>query len=233
MCLTPEEALAEYLLAIQLQHAPEFLGIQETRQLLGELEQGFPELVRQALHAVPLQRMAEIFRRLLEERVCIGNLRAVLEVLARMGEGNSLPAQVESIRAALSRHICHQYADAHRTIAVYVFSRDLEQEIRRELSSKEGRGSTLSVGLSARLIDGLQAVPSVAGRTSRAVLMIAADMRRYMYHHLSRHGVTIPVMSYTELASGYVSHPLGMLGLNGRLEALDTQSLNEAGKAAA
>lgn len=233
VCLTPEEALAEYLLAIQLQHAPEFLGIQETRQLLGELEQSFPELVRQATQAVPLQRMAEIFRRLLEERVCIGNLRAVLEVLARTGEGNSLPAQVESIRAALSRHICHQYADVHRTIAVYVFSRDLEQEIRRELSSKEGRGGMLSAGLSSRLIEGLQAVPSVAGRTSRAVLMIAADMRRYMYHHLSRHGVNIPVMSYTELANGYVSHPLGMLGLNGRLEALGTPSPNEADKAAA
>lgn len=232
VCLTPEEALADYLLATQIQHAPEFLGIQETRQLLGELEQTFPELVRQALHAVPLQRMAEVLRRLLEERVCISNLRAVLEVLVQMGEGHSLPAQVENIRTALSRHICHQYADEHRTIAVYVLSRELEQEIRRELSSKEGRGGVLSATLSSRLVEGLQAAPGVAGRTSRAVLMIAADMRRYMHHHLSRHGVRMAVMAYTELAQGYVSHPLAMLGLDGKLVALGTKPLVETAAAA-
>lgn len=230
---TPEEALAEYLLVALLQHAPEFLGIQETRQLLGELEQGYPELVRQALHTTPLPRMVEVFRRLLQEGVSIGNLRAILEALVQMDEGSPLHSKVERLRTALSRHICHRYADEHRAIGVYVLSRELEHDVRRGMQSEDGRNIPLPIELGERLTSGLQAVPRTSGKIARPVLMTASDIRRYLRHHLEQHGIDIPVMAYAELAQGYVSHPLVVLGPDGRPEApppdtIDTAPLRKA-----
>src|SRR5690606_17724590 len=202
MSRTPEEAVAEHLRVALLRHAPEFVGIQETQRLLGGLEQGYPELVRQTLQTISLQRLAEVFRRLLQERVCISNLRAILETLAQTGESSPLHVQVEGVRHALSRHICHQYADEHRAIGVYVLSRELELEIRREVFSEGGRTIAMPADLSDRLTRGLRAVPHATGRGGQAVLMTTPDMRRYIHHHLEKHGIDIPVMAYSELAQG-------------------------------
>ena len=202
----------------QIKHAPEFFGVQETRQLLSEMEQSHPELVRQALQAVPLQRLVEILRRLLEERVCISNLRSVLETLVQIGDGTSVPVLVENVRVALARHICHQYANEHRTIGAYVFSVELEQEIRRELTSSDARTLALSSDLSRKLISGLQSAMRDASTVAQPVLMVAADMRRYIRQYLARHGTMIPVMAYTELAPGYVSHPVAILRADGTPE---------------
>ncbi|MHC8945105.1 type III secretion system export apparatus subunit SctV [Advenella incenata] len=218
-CLSADLVLSEYLLSTQIRCAPEFLGVQETRQLLSEMEQSSPELVRQALQVVPLQRLAEILRRLLEESVCVRNLRSILETLVQIGDAASLPVLVENIRAALARHICHQYADTHRTIGAYVLSMELEQEIRSELASlSANKSNALSTGLSGKLIRGLQSVPRGSGTSRQPVLMIAADMRRFLRQHLVRHGFTIPVMAYSELVSGYVSHPLAILSADGTPE---------------
>jgi len=216
VCLAPVEALGEYLSMALIRHAPEFLGVQETRQLLNELDQSHPELVRQALQAVPLQRLAEVLRRLLEERVCVRNLRNILEVVVQIADARSLPVLAESIRTALARHLCHQYADAHRTIGAYVLSRELEQSIRKEAFSNDRKQvHTLSIDLSNKLIDGLQSAPQGASASAQPVLMVAADIRRYLQQHLAKHGLAIPVLAYTELASGYVSHPLAVLGADG------------------
>ncbi len=217
-CLYAEEVLGEYLLATQIRHAPEFLGVQEARQLLGEMEHSHPELVRQALQGVALQRLAEVLRRLLEERVSIRNLRAILESVVQIGDTASVPVLVENIRAALARHICHQYADMHRTIGVYVLSRELEQDIRKQASSGETRANALSTELSQALVSAVQSARRGTSATNEPVLMVAADMRRYLRQHLSKHGLTIPVMAYSELVPGYVSHPLAILGADGSLE---------------
>jgi len=215
VCLYPEDILRESLLAAQISHAPEFLGVQETRQLLSDMEQSHPELVRQALHVLPLQRLAEVLRHLLEERVCIRSLRTILEVVVQGGDAGGLRQLVERIRAALSRHLCHQYADRHRTIGVYVLSRKLEQNVRNALTSNDDKVHTLSAELSSKLLAGLQKAEQRAATVAQPVLMVASDLRRHLRQHLSRQGVSIPVMAYTELASGYVSHPLAILMADG------------------
>lgn len=219
--LVPEQVIGKYLLMVQIRYAPEFLGVQETRHLLSEMERSYPELVRHALQVVPLQRLVEILRRLLEESVCIRNLRSVLETLVQIGEITSLPLLVENIRSALARHICHQYADAHRTIGVYVLSKELEEEIRDEFFSKEARGGSLSQDLSGKLITGLQGVRLGSSIATQPVLMVAADLRRTLRQHLVKHGFNIPVMAYSELVAGYVSHPLAILRADGTSEIPD------------
>ena len=61
--------------------AQDFIGIQETRYLLEQMEGSYSELVKEAQRIVPLQKMTEILQRLVSEDISIRNLRVILEAL--------------------------------------------------------------------------------------------------------------------------------------------------------
>ena len=67
------------------QYASEFLGIQEVRAILEFVEKSFPDLVKEVTRLVPLQKLTEIFRRLVQEQVSIKDLRTILESLSEWG----------------------------------------------------------------------------------------------------------------------------------------------------
>ncbi|OZI17560.1 hypothetical protein CAL18_15705 [Bordetella genomosp. 7] len=215
-CATPEQALGEYVHVALLRHAPDFVGIQETRDMLAVMEHSHAELVKEALRVMPVQRIADVLRRLLDERVSVRNLRAVLEALVQAGTGGTSDAAVhvlsERVRAALARQLCHQHADAQHTIAAYVLSRPLELAIRDALKLGEGKGRGLPVDLSAQVVRSLQPAVAALPETAHPVLMVAADIRRYLRQHLLRHDIDLPVMAYSELVRGYTSHPLLVIG---------------------
>ena len=56
-------------------HAADFIGIQETRFLLTQMEARFPDLVKEAQRVLPVQKIAEILQRLVSEDVSVRNLR--------------------------------------------------------------------------------------------------------------------------------------------------------------
>jgi type III secretion protein V len=54
------------------------VGIQESRQILSAGEQQLGGLVREVQRIVPLQRAADLFRRLLDEGLPLRNVRGLL-----------------------------------------------------------------------------------------------------------------------------------------------------------
>ncbi|MFP3701347.1 FHIPEP family type III secretion protein, partial [Burkholderia sp. SIMBA_013] len=67
-------------------YSSDFIGIQETRFLLTAMEDRFPDLVKEALRVMPVQKIAEILQRLVSEDISVRNLRAVLEALIEWGQ---------------------------------------------------------------------------------------------------------------------------------------------------
>ena len=51
------------------QHAGEFLGIQEVRGILEFVEKTYPDLSKEVTRLVPLQKLTDIFKRLVQEQV--------------------------------------------------------------------------------------------------------------------------------------------------------------------
>jgi type III secretion protein V len=78
--------LTYHLSFVLRKYAAEFLGIQETRFLLAQMEGSFGELVKEVQRLLPLQKIAEILQRLVSESISIRNLRAVAGVGAE-GKG--------------------------------------------------------------------------------------------------------------------------------------------------
>src|SRR5262249_16341598 len=79
--LSPIEVLKEDIRTTLVQNAFNFVGLQETRRLLNSIEPNYRDLVREAQRVASITRIAEILKRLLEERVSIQNLRAILEAI--------------------------------------------------------------------------------------------------------------------------------------------------------
>ncbi|WP_120995995.1 type III secretion system export apparatus subunit SctV [Stutzerimonas urumqiensis] len=207
-----DEALGDYLAQTLRRYAAEFVGIQETRQLLARMEADYPELVKEAQRAVSLQRTSEVLRRLLDEGISLRNLRVLLEALVEWG-GRDLEIHVlsEHVRAALARHICHRYADGNRVIAAYTLTRPLEEAIRQILrrSDRQVLPESLSRGVLSQLqghLDGLSG-------SLEPVVMTSPDIRRYLRQLLVRHGLDVAVLSYQDLTREFSVQPLAPVEL--------------------
>ncbi len=101
-CLGLEQVLTWHLSHVLREYAEDFIGIQETRYLLEQMEQGYGELVKEAQRIVPLQRMTEILQRLVGEDISIRNMRAILEAMVEWGRRRRTWCSSPSTSAAAS-----------------------------------------------------------------------------------------------------------------------------------
>lgn len=212
-CRGIDEALGAYLAHTLRRYAAEFLGIQETRQLLSTMEAEYPELVKEAQRVVSLQRTSEVFRRLLDEGTALRNLRGVLEALVEWG-GRDLEIHVlsEHVRAALSRQICHRHADGNRVIAVFTLTRPLEEAIRQALRRGD-RAQALPEALSRGVLSQLQGHYDGLSGNLEPVLMTSPDLRRYLRQLVVRQGLDIAVLSFQDLTREFSVQPLAPVEL--------------------
>ncbi len=80
------------ILPIVRERAADFLGIAETQGLLDQLEQLAPAVVRQVVpKPVSVTQLADVLRRLLDERVSIRDLRGILEALSLLASTEKDP----------------------------------------------------------------------------------------------------------------------------------------------
>ena len=206
--------------------AGDFLGIQETRILLGGYEDRYAELLKEVLRTSSLQRIADIFRRLLEEGVALTNMRAVLEALAEWGERERDTVMLtEYVRLALKRQICHQHASRHgmaaaRTIPCLLVAQGVEERIRSALrETNVGTYLVMDEASSDHIVAAMRREVARA-RGSGAdvdipfVLMTSMDVRRYLRSLMARNGIDVAVLSHQELDQAYHARPVGSLELD-------------------
>jgi type III secretion protein V len=197
-------------------YASRFMGIQETRALLGRQEAAYDELVKEVLRLIPLPRIADVLRRLLDEGIPLRQMRLVLEALAEWGEKEqNVVLLTEYVRGSLKRQICHRYATAHKVLAAYILEREAEEAIRRAVrETAVGPYLVLDDETSEQL---LSRVRSAFGGTEpnamRPVILSSMDVRRFLRSFLLRNDLNVPILSYQELASEFTVQPIGSIGI--------------------
>jgi type III secretion protein V len=207
----PVEIPARLLAHVFRTYSQHFIGIQETRNLLQELEKSSSDLVAQALETVSTAKIAEILRMLVAEGVTIRNLRVILEAIVEAGSGEAHVLN-EKVRVALKRQISFRAADRDNIIAAFILERDAEQDVRRALHHTE-TGTILD--LSDEALRGIARQIKQAFSRSTAdtapVVVTAVDIRPHLRTLLTHHGVDIAVLSYQELAFEFNVQPLGTI----------------------
>ncbi|VVD27881.1 flagellar biosynthesis protein FlhA [Paraburkholderia dioscoreae] len=132
-----DEALCDHLAEVCERSAADFLGTQETRFLLDQLSIEFRELVAQAVQAVNTVQLASVLRQLLQQRVPIRNLRAILEAVVRVPAAErTIDRMVRQARIQLGPQIARSYADLETwTISTAVLDPSWEAELEAQIRS--------------------------------------------------------------------------------------------------
>jgi type III secretion protein V len=214
--LDPSEILAYHLSFVLKRYAADFLGIQETRFLLENMEKQYGEIVREVQRVLPVQKIAEVFQRLVQEDISIRNLRAILQALIDWGQKEKEPVLLtEYARAALKRYISYKYSSGQNLLSVYLLQPDAEETMRKAIRQTSA-GSYLA--LEPKTAKKLQAaikeqVGDITKVAQKPVLLTAMDLRRYTRKLIEQEIYELAVLSHQELTEEITLQPLGRVGL--------------------
>ncbi|TWB93001.1 type III secretion protein V [Bradyrhizobium macuxiense] len=212
----PSELLALRVHSTLTRYAQRLVGIQETRQLLGRMEQEYADLVKEVLRTTPVPRIADVLRRLLDEGIPIRNTRLVLEALAEWSEREQNAVLLtEYVRSGLRRQICHRHANAHRVLPAFIIERETEDVVRNAVrDTAVGPYLVLEGWQSERLLSQFRQIHSnIAPGQTRPIILGAMDIRRFVRGFLTRNGIDLPVLSYQDLAPDFTVQPVGSVKL--------------------
>ncbi|MBE1161421.1 type III secretion system export apparatus subunit SctV [Dyella acidiphila] len=210
--LEPPEMLREHIRLALERHLSLFVGIQETSNLSNGLSRDYPDLVREMLRVVSPQRVADVLKRLVEERVPIRQLRDVFEAITdAASREKDIVLVAEHVRMSLRRHISYRYADDEHVLRVLVARPELEERLRRSVHNGPA-GAQLAVEpeLAARLL--AQIGDHAGGEHGAAFVMLSStDVRRHLRKLTEAEYADIPVLSYQELVPDLRLVPVGQL----------------------
>jgi len=178
-------------------NAPLFLGAQDTTNLLTRASADMPDIVKEVLRALPLQRVSEVLRRLVSEGVSIRNLRDILEALSEIAQRDKdVHALTEFTRVALRRQVSHMVAPQGQ-LGALMLQPQLEETLRQAVRVNSGVSQlALDPETARRVCDAI--VGSIL-RHKPAALVTAIDVRWHVRKLIEHECFDTPVLSYHEL----------------------------------
>jgi len=215
--LTPLETLLIGTRAAQNRFASQCIGVQETRAALVGMSQQYPDLASEVRDLLPLNKVSEVFRRLVDEDVPIRNQRLLLEALSEWGAKEQDPVVLtEYVRTALKRQICNALAGEDRIIPVYLLDSAVEDALRNAVrQTTVGEYLALDDNVSAALVEAIRdnLREPTEGGTPPSVLA-SLDVRRFVRSLMSNNGMRgTSVLSYQDLSTEFTITPISTIML--------------------
>lgn len=208
--------LTFHLSFILNKYAADFVGIQETRYLLAQMEGSFGELVKEIQRVLPIQKITEIFQRLVSEEISIRNLRTILEALVEWGQKEKDSVLLcEYIRGSLKRYISYKYSSGQNILPAYLLAPDVEETIRGAIrQTSAGSYMALDPAVAKRFVARCRAsIGELRPGRSRPVIVVSMDIRRYVRKLIELELYEVPVLSYQELTQEITVQPLDRIVL--------------------
>jgi type III secretion protein V len=190
--------------------APDFVGIAETQSLLDQLEQVAPALVRQTIpKPITVALLADVLRRLVEERVSIRDMRAVLEALSMVGNTEKDPLNLaEFARGQLRRATTFRLTGGRPELSVYLLDSGIEEAIRHSIT-RTPAGSFLTLAPAAgRDIVAAVRRAMIPSNAPGAVILTQPDIRRFVRKLVEVDLPDVTVVSFAELLPEISLRPL-------------------------
>jgi len=214
--LNAHQILAWHLAFVLKKYSSDFIGIQETRFLLSAMESRYPDLVKEALRVMPVQKIAEIMQRLVSEDISVRNLRTILEALIEWGQKEKDSVLLtEYVRVTLKRHISYKYSSGQNLLPAYLLAPNVEETVRGAIrQTSAGSYLAMDPGASKQLIENIKrTVGDLSASQRKPVLLTSMDIRRYLRKMIEQELYELPVLSYQELTQEINVQPLARIDL--------------------
>ncbi|GHV81064.1 hypothetical protein AGMMS49944_28550 [Spirochaetia bacterium] len=218
--------IATHLTDIIKRHAAEFLGRQETQDMLDALKKSCPAVAAEVQKVLCLGDIRKVLQALLREQVSIRNITDILEALADYGQAaktvKSLQFLIEKARQALSRQICMQYADEDRVLRVLTISRDLEQKILdSSVETPSGIMSAMDPPTQTAWIKALRRSVATVRDQGRHPIILCCEASRFLVKSSTERELPdLVVLSVPEIVADVTVEVVGEIAIDSDKETL-------------
>ena len=205
--------MVTHLTEVIKRHAHELLGRQETKELLDVVKEKTPVVVDELVpELLSLGEVQKVLQNLLWERVPIKDLAGILEAMADAARVNrDLDYVTESVRRALSRTICRQYAADGKKLFVLTLHPKLEQAVADAVEKTQlGAYPLLEPQMTKKLLGSLR--ENLEGLTAKGlppVVLTSGRVRLPFKRLTERYLPQLAVLSINEIAPGVEVEAVG------------------------
>lgn len=210
--MSPEIVLQVSFESVLRRVAPELVGLDETQRLVDQLQAIYPALVREVMgKRIDTVALSELLRRLLGEGEPIGDLRDVLEAVARIAPMEKDPAiLVERVRGQLQRMLTRRHT-LNQKVAALVLDSDAEEALRSSLRpSVDGPRLALEPDLAEGFLLSLR---REVDANPGAILLTSGELRRHLRRLVVTAEPRLAVLAYHELLPEAEIERVGSVGL--------------------
>ncbi|UVO50028.1 flagellar biosynthesis protein FlhA [Sphingomonas sp. SUN019] len=204
-------ALVAAIEAVIRRNLPRFLGVQEAVTLLNRIGEDYPEVVKEAVRAIPAAKIAEVLRRLAEEEVPLRNMRDVLEGLTEAAQSErETPRLTDMTRIALKRYLLDSAAPEGQVRALVV-TPELEAMVRDATRVVDGvERLAIQPDVAQALVE---TIAALAQETGANAVVTSFEVRRAMRKLIEPDLFDLPVLAFNELSSMTRLDVVGQIGL--------------------
>ncbi|AOY68098.1 FHIPEP family type III secretion protein [Xanthomonas euvesicatoria pv. euvesicatoria] len=205
-----QAALARQAISPLHARAHLFVGIQETQWMLEQVAVDYPGLVAEVNKAMPAQRIADVLRRLLEERIPVRNIKSILESLVVWGpKEKDLLMLTEYVRCDLGRYLAHTATAGTGQLPAVMLDHAVEQLIRQSIrATAAGNFLALPPEQANQLVEQVERI--VGDHAQHPLAVVASmDVRRYVRRMIEARLTWLQVYSFQELGSEVQLQPIG------------------------
>jgi type III secretion protein V len=202
---------------------PQFIGLQETKAILGSLEADQSELAQEMQRVLPLARFSAVLQRLASECVPLRAIRVIAESLIEHGQHErEITVLTDYVRIALKSQIFHQYSGPEGLL-VWLLTPESEGILRDGLRQTQTETFFALENETSQLLVQQLHIAFPLRSPERAVLLVAQDLRSPLRTLLQEEFHHVPVLSFAEVSNTAQIKVMGRLDLDDDQQPLDNE----------
>jgi type III secretion protein V len=188
-----------------------FLGMQEVKEIFDKMAI-YQELIRELLKMLPLNKITEVFQRLVMEDVSIRNFKLILDsMLETAQKEKDVVIITEYVRRSLGRYISYKFSNGSYVFSAVITNRGVEDILRNAIRfSENGSYLELDEVVKENLITQIKTILKSNKNAKNVIILTNFDVRPYIVS-IIKGFVNAPVLSIQEIEEYAQFSCLGVL----------------------
>ncbi|MFW5993048.1 MAG: flagellar biosynthesis protein FlhA [Desulfohalobiaceae bacterium] len=213
----PASVVATHMTEVFKRNLQEFLGRQETQDLLDNLAKRAPKAVEELVpNTLTLGAVQKVLQNLVQEGVSIRDLLSIVEALADLGQSTKDPDQLtEFVRQRVSRTVVRPYLSKKNVLQVLILDANIERQIQQSLrQSESGTYLALEPAQAQKIIQAInQTFDKISVSDGQPVLLTSPQIRGHLAQLVIRFIPMLPVISQAEIPADIKLESIGTVRL--------------------